>query len=138
MFFSDADDVSAEGVVDVFGQARVGGAGVEGNNGVVGDGGLVLLGDFVECEVHAAGFYFLGMKIGHNNNTTLQTYTHIGVVWYSMPQTSTDAYGSFDEPRRSGSASWKHQTCSTNQSAGRQKHQNPEQESPSSSTEPYR
>ena len=31
----------------------------------------MLLGDFVECEVHAAGFYFLGMKIGHNNNTTL-------------------------------------------------------------------
>ena len=64
MFFSDADDVPAEGVVDVFGEARVaGGASVEGDEGVVGDGRFVLFGDFVEGEVHAAGFYFLGMKI---------------------------------------------------------------------------
>lgn len=67
----------------------------------------MLLGDFVECEVHAAGFYFLGMKIGHNNNTTLPPPVGRYVVWYlnNSIVAKKSAYGSSDEPHQNDSAS---------------------------------
>lgn len=52
MFFADAYEVPPEGVVDVFGEARVGGFGVDGDEAVVGDDGSVFFGDFVEGEAH--------------------------------------------------------------------------------------